>query len=147
MSRITRDRIEPGDALTSSDLNTRYSDYTQTDLNVDNAANPSFDQSQVPSGAVLINAVQGQIGVNNDLAHAAPGLVAMATSAPATRTAIAGTVGVGGGSGWTISSGTLLRVYFNLQSKSELPVSPTPDPHDGTKMGTFAFRKFSTRPS
>ena len=138
MSRITRERIEPGDALTSSDLNTRYSDYTQTDLNVDNAANPAFDQAHMPASAVLINATQGEIGVPGDIAHASPAQIAVTVGAgAATLTAVQGTVSTG--SGWTLATGTLLRVYFNLQCKSAVPPSPTPDPHDVAKMGALAF--------
>lgn len=145
MSRITRERIEPGDAATSSDLNTRYSDYTQTDLNVDNATNPAFDEDQMPAQAVLINATQGSIGKAGDLAHAAPGgPVALSPTGPATLTAVNGTVAVGGGSGWVLASGTLLRVYFNLQCKSTIPASPVPDPHDSAKMGAMAIGEFGS---
>jgi hypothetical protein len=145
MSRITRERIEPGDAATSSDLNTRYSDYTQTDLNVDNATNPAFDEDQMPAQAVLINATQGEVGVPADIAHASPAQIAMTVGAgAATPVAVQRNVAVDPASGWTLASGTLLRVYFNLQCKSVIPVSPLPAPHDSTKMGAMAIGQFGS---
>lgn len=133
MSRITRDRIEPGDALQSADLNTRYSDYTQTDLNAENVTDAAFDSVHMPAEAVLINMTQGTIGVAGDIAHTTPHFYYNATSGPATRnpalnpSAAAG-VAVGGVSGWTLSTGTVLRVYFNLQCKSGLNGA---NPHQG----------------
>ena len=144
MSRITRDRIEPGDALTSSDLNTRYGDYTTTDLNVDNSTNPAFDSDHMPADSVLINVEQGTVGVVGDIAHLSPNTVALTTSGPATLSPVAGTVAVGGSSGWTISTGTTLRTYFNLQCKSTIPSSPVPNPHDSAKMGALAFGRVAS---
>ncbi len=148
MSRITRDRIEPGDDLLSTDLNNRYNDFNQTDINADNAASPSFDHKQMPAGSVLIAAVQGDVGVD-DISHPTtggdqPGSVSITTSAPATPVAVGNILGqttvATSGSGWVLSAGTLLRVYFNLQCKSELDSGTPPDPHDWpNKMGAFWF--------
>jgi hypothetical protein len=137
MSRITRDRIEPGDALQSSDLNARYSDYTQTDLNAENVTDAAFDTDHMPAEAVLINMDQGTIGVTGDIAHASPGVFNNATSGPATRNVTVNpTLAVGGSSGWTLSTGTVLRVYFNLQCKSELNGA---NPHQSSIMGAVAI--------
>ena len=148
MSRITRGRVEPGDELLSADLNNRYSDYSQTDLNANNAASPAFDHEQMPAGSVLIAAVQGSVG-RADISHPAsgadvPGSVPITTSAPATPVAVGNSLGqttvATAASGWVLASGTLLRVYFNLQCKSELDSGTPPDPHDWpNKMGAFWF--------
>ena len=147
MSRITRDRVEPGDELLSTDLNNRYSDYSQTDLNIDNAAAPSFDHKQMPAAPVLIAAVQGSVGVN-DITHPTSGgnqprSVAVTTSAPATPSAVGNSLGhtpvATAGAGWTLATGTVLRVYFNLQCKSELSSVTPPDAHNYARLGIFFF--------
>lgn len=137
MSRITRDRIEPGDVLESSDLNDRYSDYTQTDLDQSNVTDAAFDAEHMPAESVLIDIEQGRIGVIGDIAHASAGTFPNATSGPATRHVTqTPTVAVGGSSGWTLSTGTVLRVYFNLQCKSELNGA---NPHQQSILGSVAI--------
>ena len=136
MSRITRDRIEPGDTLQSSDLNTRYSDYTQTDLNAENVTDAAFDSDHMPAGAVLINMTQGAIGTTGDIAHASPGVHNNATSGPATRNLTVNPSVATSASGWTLSTGTVLRVYFNLQCKSELNGA---NPHQQPILGSVAI--------
>lgn len=133
MSRITRDRIEPGDTLQSSDLNTRYSDYTQTDLNANNVTDAAFGHDQVPTDAVLINMVQGTIGGGNIAHTSGTGVYNNATSGPATRNIIVNNVATVPSTGWTLSSGTTIRVYFNLQAKSELSGA---NPHTSSFMGS-----------
>lgn len=142
MSRITRARIVDGDSLTSSDLNARYSDYTQTDLNLDNASDGSIDSQQLPAEAILKAVHQQQVGTG-DVQHSSVQAVTRSTSGSPTATILAPTSGfqLGGASGFTLATGDILRVYLTYQCRSVLNGF---DPNTTGPMGKLDFQQ---RPS
>ena len=69
MSRIDRERLEPGDTLTATDLNNRYNDYSQTGtIDADNTRDGAVDVPHIPSDATLINALHSSIN-GRDIYH------------------------------------------------------------------------------
>lgn len=142
MSRITRARIDAGDSLTSTDLNNRYSDYTQTDLNLDNAADGSIDSQQLPAGAVLKGVQQNALGTG-DVQHTSVQTIARKTggTAGATPVAPAGGFALNSTSGFTLATNDVLRVYITYQCKSMLNSF---DPNVTGPLGTLTIQE---RPS
>lgn len=135
MSRITRARIDPGDLLTSTDLNNRYSDYTQTDLNLDNAADQSIDYEQLPANPVLKAVHQQQVGTG-DVQHTSVQTVTRALTPGATILAPAAGFQLGGASGFTLATNDVLRVYVTYQCRSLLNGL---DPNSTPPMGRLLF--------
>ena len=144
MSRITRGRINAGNPLEAADLNTRYADFTQTDLDDTNIADHAVDTAQLPSNAILLNSLQG-FGPSAVITHASPLTVARTTSGPATPTALS----VGGhalGSGWTINSDEVLRVYANAQVRGVITASTSPHGNLDGSVTVTQRGSFSTTP-
>ncbi len=142
MSRITRARIEAGESLTSADLNNRYSDYTQTNLNLDNAADGSIDYQQLPSSSVL-KAVQQQALGTGDVQHTSVQTVLRTTSGPGTATIVAPALGfaLNGSSGFTLATNDVIRVYITYQCRGMLN---SHNPNVLTTMGTITFQERPT---
>lgn len=143
MSRITRARIEAGDSLTSTDLNNRYSDYTQTDLDENNVVDGAIDAAQMPSNAIILATQQASIGTS-DLQHTSFGTVTRTVgSGPATPTVVnPTTIATSPSSGWALSQGTTLRVYVTLAVRGQIGL--TTDPHLSTVMGSVEVDKRTT---
>jgi len=121
MSRIVRARVEAGDALEAADLNARYADFTQTNLDETNVADHSLDSAQLQSSLILLNSKQAGVG-SAVITHGSPLTVGRTTSGPATPTAI----GSGVSLGWTINADEVLRVYANLQVRGVVTSSTVP---------------------
>ena len=145
MSRITRGRIDAGDSLTSPDLNNRYSDYTQTDLNLDNAADGSIDSQQLPVGAVLKGVQQNVLGTG-DVQHTSVQTIARKTSGTAAATVVApaGGFALNSTSGFTLATNDVLRVYVTYQCRSLLN-GLSPNATGAVGLGTLTFQqRFAT---
>jgi hypothetical protein len=129
MSRISRARVEAGDAVTAADLNARYSDFSQAGaVNAYNTRDAAFDLNHFPttSGLILKNSTDGDVGTG-DIYHSAPNTVASTAVGPATPTLITGAVGnvvSTAASGWTTVAGDIPRVYFNLQARPQYVGTP-----------------------
>lgn len=129
MSRIDRERLEPGDTLTATDLNNRYNDYSQTGtIDADNTRDGAVDVPHIPSDATLINALHSSIN-GRDIYHGGFGIVAMTLTGAPTPVE-AGRVSFGA-SGWTFSAVDILRVYGSLQCNAFIENDPnTAAPND-----------------
>lgn len=121
MSRITRDRIEPGDPLSSAGLDTRYSDYTQTDLNLDNVADGSVDSQHMPLQAILKGIHQQALGTG-DIQHSSVQSVArkLSGATAATVLAPAGGFPLNAAFGFDLATNDVLRVYITYQCRGML---------------------------
>lgn len=117
MSRITTDPVSPGDDLNAASLNTRFTAYTQTDLNQFNHRDAAHDLPQFATGFVLSHAQTQTIGLNN-WKHSASVTVNGMTSMPANSSPVengSGTVSqMSFGAGLTVATDELLRVYWDL---------------------------------
>lgn len=118
MSRITDGPIEGGDTLDAASLNTRFASYTQTDLNQFNHRDAAHDLPQFASSNWLLSHAQEQgIGLNN-WKHSSSVTVNGMTTMPANPHPIENGSGAASvmsfGSGLTIATGEVLRVYWNL---------------------------------
>lgn len=135
MSRIIQDRINPGAAIDAGDLNTRFTAYSQPGaLDLANHAAGSVDLPQVRGQSIItLNALRTPLGTGT-FDHATVETVPSATSSPATRYEIGGgtTRLVFGGSGWTIGTGDVLRVYWDTSARPLVSGRPYADPNLGT---------------
>jgi hypothetical protein len=121
MSRITDGPIVSGDALDAASLNTRFSSYTQTDLNQFNHRDAAHDLPQFATGWLLTHAQNQDIGLN-DWRHTSTVTVNGMTAMPANPHPIEDGAGnptdMPFGAGLTIANGEVLRVYWNLSAKA-----------------------------
>ncbi len=135
MSRIIQNRINPGAAIDAADLNTRFTAYSQPGaLDLANHAAGSVDLPQVRGQSIItLNALRTQLGTGT-FDHATVETVPSATSSPATRYEIGGgtTRLVFGGSGWTIGTGEVLRVYWDTSARPIVSGRPYAAPGLGT---------------
>jgi len=119
MARIIRGRIEDGDTIAALDLNGRFSDYNQSDLNQFNHRDAAHDLPQFSTTPfMLLNSGEVNIG-KSDVYHASPITIAGQTTMPASPVAIQDGGGTPtvlnlGASGITVKTDEVLRVYWNL---------------------------------
>ena len=117
MSRITTESVSPGDDLNAASLNTRFTAYTQTDLNQFNHRDAAHDLPQFATGFVLSHAQTQTIGLN-DWKHSASVTVNGMTSMPAASSPVEHGSGVVSqmsfGAGLTLATDELLRAYWDL---------------------------------
>ncbi len=119
MSKISNQLPKEGDNLSSTDLNSLFSDWvgaTSTAMNEDNAANQSIDITnlnlQASSGAAnfILKDLQG-----HDIANAGITLSSeSATGVPLYNTVSNSTFSFGA-SGKTIATNDILRIYYNVR--------------------------------
>jgi hypothetical protein len=125
MSRIARDRIVPGDTLTSTDLNTRYNDYVQpAAIDESNIGDGAIDLPQIPSTMLVVNHVHSSINAQN-IYHSSPANVQMTLVAPATPVEV-GRVDLTADP-WVLQSSaprSFVRVYASLQCKGFIEDDP-----------------------
>ena len=93
MSRITRSRVNAGNALEAADVNSRYADFTQTNLDETNVSDHALDAAQLPSSALLINAHQSNYG-SAVITHGSVLTLGRTTSGPATTAALGAATGI-----------------------------------------------------
>jgi hypothetical protein len=125
MSRIQRPPVQDGDQIAAADLNNRYADYTQTDVNEFNARDASIDLPQFKQtasrGFMARVAHSVQIG-KLDFYHDSPVTLNGQTALPSTPYVIGdgvsdtvlGPLGIGL---CVVDDTNILRVYWHLNVK------------------------------
>tara|TARA_R100001443_G_scaffold39936_1_gene53283 strand:+ start:357 stop:1250 length:894 start_codon:yes stop_codon:yes gene_type:complete len=153
MSRITNAPVKDGDSLDAASLNTRFADYTQTDLNQFNHRDAAHDLPQfLNTGFMLTHAQSQEIGLN-DWKHSSSVTLNGMTTMPADASPVnngSGTVTEMsfGALGINITENEVFRAYWNLSVKA----NPGTNWDSATSMGYFniqaplptATRKLST---
>jgi len=134
MSRIIQDRIDAGESIDATDLNNRYTAYNQPGaLDVANHGAASIDLPQV-RGNQLITVDSKRVVLGTGVwDHSSVQSIPSATASPATPAE------VGGGStrldfgltGWTITSGDILRVYWDIGARPYITGRPYATPNLG----------------
>lgn len=124
MSRIIRPAVQDGEGIDGPDLNTRFSDYTQTDLNAFNHRNAAYDLPQFERpGASLygfLGKYQNSITLGkDDWKHTSSVTVAGTATSPPAAPYVVGdgvspTVMSFGVAGQTVAANDVLRVYWDL---------------------------------
>lgn len=118
MSRIVRPRVEDGDSIDATDLNNRFQDYNQTNLNQFNHRDAAHDLPQM-SNTDWMCSYSNEITIGKvDVFHAAPVTIAGQTAMPAAPVPIGDGVNTTpmdfGALGITVDNDEVLRVYWNL---------------------------------
>jgi hypothetical protein len=147
MSRIVRERLEPGDQIASSTLDDRYNDFTQTDINENNVADGSVDSTQMPNAPTLRQSQVYDIGTG-DITFATYTRIGRSTTPlpPAGHVVANSTVALNGTNGYTLESGEVLRVYSTLTCRS-MPVMSNFSPHAIGALGSILFRDYTGSPT
>lgn len=127
MSRIDRPRVEDGDSIEATDLNSRFTDYSQAGalnaFNVRDAAFdlPQFDQPGASTFGFLASYQNSALIGANDWKHSSVVTVTgVSASPPPAAPFIVGTSGGTptpislGAAGLTVAAGEVLRVYWDL---------------------------------
>jgi len=121
MSRITRDRIQPGQNLEAVDLNDRFTDYSQTaTLNEENTRDGAFDTPHLASGIITKGMAKTFLGtgdwtrssVNTVTSQTAASTAAVkfpVEDASSTETRLNASDLT-----WTIAAKDVLRIYWDL---------------------------------
>jgi hypothetical protein len=141
MSRLTNKPISDGDAIDAASLNTRYADFTQTTLNEFNTRDAAIDLPQFTAAKFMVPEFAQRLIGHQDWTHTAYNTVAgqLTGAAPhVIRDAAGLTTPLALGSGWLVSPGQILRVYWDLSVKSHWLSF---DPWIGTDW-TWTFDKF-----
>lgn len=138
MSRIIQDRINAGDSIDATDLNNRFTAYSQPGaLDVANHGAASIDLPQVRGNQLITIDSQRVVLGTGSYDHSS------VESIPSYSTSPAGLVEVGGGStrlnfgltGWTVTSGDILRVYWDIGARPYV----TGRPYGAPNLGTLAI--------
>lgn len=119
MSRIIRPPVEDGQAVTATDLNTRFTDFSQPNaLNLFNTRDAAFDLPQFSSTRFMAPDMATAIIGYNDWKHTAynTDTAPVGASAPFLVRNAAGiyTPLSFGPAGWTLTSDYIFRVYWDL---------------------------------
>ena len=146
MSRIIRPPIDDGEAIEATPLNTRYADFTQTDLNEFNTRDAAIDLPQFKRtggrGFLCKTASSVQIG-KLDFYHAAPVTLSGLASAPASALVIGdgssptvlGPLGIGLVS---VDATNVLRIYWSLNVNPTFTGTPWTTTSTPSAKYTFA---------
>lgn len=135
MSRIIQDALAPGEAIDATDLNTRFTAYSQAGaLDLANHAASSIDLPQVGGQALITLNSQRTVLGTGTFDHGTVETVPSATASPATKYEVGGgttrlTFGAGG---WTIGTGEVLRVYWDTSANPIITGRPYAAPSYGT---------------
>jgi len=117
MSRIKQGAVVDGETIGAADLNTRFTDYTQTDLNAFNTRDAAVDLPQITGTDFLVPFLQADDIGKSDLFAAAPitvtGIAALPSSGYVVGDGSADTI-ASFGAGLAITSADVLRVYWHL---------------------------------
>ena len=124
MSRIIRPAVQDGESIDATDLNTRFSDYNQTDLNAFNHRDAAYDLPQFDSPGVstfgFIGKYQNSITIGkNDYKHTSSVTVSGTATTPPAAPYVVGdgvspTVMSFGILGQAVAANEVLRVYWDL---------------------------------
>ena len=131
MSRIERTSVTPGDATSATDLNNTYSDYSQSGaVDASNTRDQAFDIPHFTNAPIVLNAKESQLG-STGLHIGGKSVTINATTDPASLlnyqvidSSAAPTYLSFGASGWTLSAGDVLRVWWDLSVQPTYPAHP-----------------------
>ena len=133
MSRINRAPVKDGDTIAAADLNSRFTDFTQTDLNAFNTRDAAIDLPQFKRtsqrGFLAPVATDKEIG-EVSLKHTTSVTLNGQTSAPASPYVIGNAAGAASQLGpfgiglVNITADDVLRVYWNLNVKPKFTGTP-----------------------
>jgi hypothetical protein len=151
MSRIERDRVEPGETTDATTLNNTYADYTQgSALNTSNTRDQAFDIAHfADSGGPIKYAGQAALG-NDSLPTATSPSLTTVNSSTSSAPTLPHIVQTSAGSAtflnlssgaWSVTSGDVLRVWWHLNCKPGY--TGTPWTASGTK-GKIEFPPLSS---
>lgn len=135
MSRIIQDALAAGDTIDATDLNTRFTAYSQAGaLDLANHAAGSIDLPQVRGRDLITLDSQRTVLGTGSFDHTTVETVPSATASPATKYEVGGgttrlTFGAGG---WTIGTGEILRVYWDTSANPIITGRPYASPGIGT---------------
>ena len=134
MSRIIQPRLNPGDPIDATDLNSRFTAYSQAGaLDISNHGAACIDLPQVRQKDIItLNSKRVTLGTG-EWDHSSVEIVPSTTSSPATLYEVGGgttrlDLGLGG---WTVGSGDILRVYWDTSAKSYVTGRPYASPNLG----------------
>jgi len=119
VSRIIRPRLEPGQSIDATDLNTRFTDYSQSGaIDEANHAAGSVDLPQIRTENVItIDSLRVKLGTGV-YDHSVFETVPSATSSPSALYEVGGgSTRLVFGAGWTIGTGDILRVYWDTSAE------------------------------
>jgi hypothetical protein len=146
MSRINRSRIVDGDAISASDLNDRFNDYSQSGaLNQYNVRDSAIDLPQVKTDWYTRNIYETTLGELNlqhtsfNTVNATTGGFPVAGHVVQDFSAVPSVLNFGL-SGLTVSTSEVLRLYYDLS------VRPTYNGTPWTAVGSFSSYTFPDLP-
>ena len=134
MSRIIQDRINPGQAIDATDLNDRFTAYSQPGaLDVSNHGAASIDLPQVRQKDLITLDSKRTVLGTGVWDHSVVETIPSATASPATPAEVGGgTTRLDFGlTGWTIGSGDILRVYWDTSAHPVVTGRPYASPNLG----------------
>ena len=120
MSRIITERVKDGEVIAAADLNTRFTDYTQTDLNAFNVRDAAVDLPAFSDTDFLVPFIQADDIGKSDLFTAAPVTVTGIGALPSAGYVVNNGAGVPVDTiatfvgGLTVTAADVLRVYWHL---------------------------------
>ena len=122
MSRITRPRIIDGQTVDATDLNSRFTDYSQpAALNAFNVRDAAVDLGHLKRTSFQLEQMDQTIIGNNDWKHSTFNTVSGQTGTPAAPHIVSDGGGtptpLSLGSGWALNADNILRVYWDLSVK------------------------------
>tara|TARA_R100001086_G_scaffold96699_1_gene48080 strand:- start:1794 stop:2723 length:930 start_codon:yes stop_codon:yes gene_type:complete len=135
MSRIERPRVEATETTDATTLNNTYDDYSQTGaLNEDNTRNAAFDVSHMTNASILVNSKVAQLG-NTGMLHTAPTTTCTHTTSLASpkHHVVQDSTGTEtilniASSPWTVATGDIIRVFWDLSVNPGTTGTPWNDP-------------------
>jgi hypothetical protein len=131
MSRIVRNRVGPGDTIDATTLNDTYDDYSQSAaLDGSNTREQAFDIVHFSNAPIILNSKTSILG-NAGMLHQSPETTVTHTTSIGTPVAHAVQDSGGtetpldlGSTGWSLSTGDVLRVWWNLSVEPEVSGTP-----------------------
>ena len=131
MSRIERTSVTPGDATSATDLNNTYSDYSQSGaVDASNTRDQAFDIPHFTNAPIILNAKESKLG-STGLHIGGKTVTINPTTNPASLLSYFVTDSGGlatylsfGASGWTLSAGDVLRVWWDFSVLPDYSLTP-----------------------
>lgn len=129
MSRIVRAPYKPGDLADPTRANSEFNEFSQPGaIDQANLRDAAIDLPQLGANIIVLNVASTEIGTGSaGWQHASPRSAPSSTATPATKTPL--TDGAGsptplGPIAWTIASGEVLRVYWDLSVSATYSGTP-----------------------
>jgi hypothetical protein len=117
MSRLTNKPVLDGDPINAASLNTRFADFTQTNLNQFNVRDAAIDLPQLSTTPFMAPQIEARVIGADDWTHATFNTVAGQTTGAVphvVRDSASLSTPLALGAGWTLNTDQVLRVYWDL---------------------------------